>query len=78
MGVNIFSEPKELMKWAIKLANELGGQKVEKTPMLVSFNMNKVDELVEEFVKDFNFHMVAKEEQETAVFQGKDIVLEEE
>ena len=55
MGGNIFSEPKELKKWAIKLANELGGQKVEKTPMLVSFNMNKVDELVEEFVKDLIF-----------------------
>jgi len=41
---NLFNEPKLLKNWAIKLANELGGQKVKK--------------LIDQFVIDHNTNMV--------------------
>ena len=37
---NIFEEPKELKKWAIKLANACGGQKVEKTLIMTKVNFS--------------------------------------
>ena len=51
---NIFSEPKELKKWAIKLANACGGQKVEKTLVMTSINPQRITELMDEFVQDHN------------------------
>tara|TARA_R100001530_G_scaffold114406_1_gene81367 strand:- start:960 stop:1181 length:222 start_codon:yes stop_codon:yes gene_type:complete len=55
--INIFVDPKELKKWAIKLANELGGQKVEKQTLLVPFRIDKVDKLIEKFVAHYNYNM---------------------
>jgi hypothetical protein len=51
---NIFDEPKELKKWAIKLANACGGQRVEKTLVMTKVNPQRVAELMDEFVKDHN------------------------
>ena len=51
---NMFSEPKLLKAWAIKLANACGGQKVEKTLMMTKLNPQRVAELMDEFVKDHN------------------------
>tara|TARA_R100000951_G_C2610507_1_gene171087 strand:+ start:35 stop:235 length:201 start_codon:yes stop_codon:yes gene_type:complete len=51
---NIFDEPKELKKWAIKLANSCGGQRVEKTLVMTKVNPQRVAELMDEFVKDHN------------------------
>jgi len=51
---NIFDEPKELKKWAIKLANACGGQKVEKSIMLTKTNPQRIRELMDEFVNDHN------------------------
>ena len=51
---NIFEEPKELKKWAIKLANACGGQKVEKTLIMTKVNPQRVAELMDNFVQDDN------------------------
>lgn len=51
---NIFEEPKELKKWAIKLANACGGQKVEKTLIMTKVNPQRVAELMDNFVQDHN------------------------
>jgi hypothetical protein len=51
---NIFDEPKELKKWAIKLANACGGQRVEKTLVMTKVNPQRVSELMDEFVNDHN------------------------
>ncbi len=51
---NIFSTPKELKTWAIKLANACGGQKVEKSQILTKLNANRVDELSSDFEQSDN------------------------
>ena len=51
---NIFESPKELKKWAIKLANACGGQRVEKTLVMTKVNPQRVTELMDEFVNDHN------------------------
>lgn len=51
---NIFDEPKELKKWAIKLANACGGQQVSTSPLLTRLNTKRIGELLDEFVKDHN------------------------
>ena len=51
---NIFESPKELKKWAIKLANACGGQRVEKTLVMTKVNPQRVSELMDEFVNDHN------------------------
>jgi len=51
---NIFNEPKELKRWAIKLANACGGQRVEKTLVMTKVNPQRITELMDEFVKDHN------------------------
>jgi hypothetical protein len=61
---NIFSTPKELKTWAIKLANACGGQKVEKTQILTKLNANRVDELIAEFEHSYNEQLVKKQENE--------------
>ena len=55
---NIFIEPKVLKNWAIKLANELGGQRVEKTATLNPMRLNKVKKLIDQFVVDHNTNMI--------------------
>ena len=61
---NLFAEPKLLKNWAIKLANELGGQKVEKTPVLIQLRYEKIAELVDKFVKDHNEYILIMNEEE--------------
>jgi len=56
---NVFAEEKELKKWAIELANALGGQRVEKTPMLTTTKLDKVTKLIDRFVIDHNENMIA-------------------
>ena len=51
---NIFDEPKELKKWAIKLANACGGQRVEKTLIMTKVIPQRVTELMDEFVESHN------------------------
>jgi|TARA_R100001463_G_scaffold24810_4_gene59056 hypothetical protein len=51
---NIFESPKELKKWAIKLANACGGQRVEKTLIMTKVNPQRVTELMDEFVESHN------------------------
>ena len=60
---NIFSTPKELKTWAIKLANACGGQKVEKSNILTKINMQRVNELLGQFEQDHTV-MIAKQQQE--------------
>ena len=55
---NIFIEPKVLKNWAIKLANELGGQRVEKTAVLTPVRMDRVKKLIDQFVVDHNTNMI--------------------
>lgn len=61
---NIFSTPKELKTWAIKLANACGGQKVEKSQILTKLNANRVDELIAEFEHSYNEQLIKKQEDE--------------
>ena len=62
---NIFSEPKLLKSWAIQLANNLGGQRVEKTPVLTNVNGEKVNALLNIFAKDYDEQIkLSKIEQE--------------
>lgn len=65
-NANIFHQEKELKKWAIKLANELGGQRVKTTPVLTPCRIDKVKKLIDQFVIDHNENMVAvlRKEQE--------------
>lgn len=51
---NIFDEPRELKKWAIKLANACGGQQVSTSPILTKLNTKRIGELLDEFVNDHN------------------------
>ena len=51
---NIFDDPKSIKRWAIKLANACGGQKVEKSIVLTSLNTKRIAELLDEFVQDHN------------------------
>ena len=60
---NIFNEPKELKKWAIKLANACGGQRVEKTLVMTKVNPQRIIELMDEFVKDHNENTIKIAEQ---------------
>ena len=60
---NIFSTPKELKTWAIKLANACGGQKVEKSNILTKINMQRVNDLLGQFEQDHTV-MIAKQQQE--------------
>jgi len=60
---NIFDEPKELKKWAIKLANACGGQRVEKTLVMTKVNPQRVAELMDEFVNDHNENTIKIAEQ---------------
>lgn len=53
---DIFKEPKELKKWAIKLANACGGQQVSTTPILTKLNTQRIGELLDEFVMYHNQH----------------------
>ena len=64
---NIFSETKELKKWAINLANACGGQEVSQTSIkLNKHNIAKVDNLIEQFVVDFNFNMQQANEEKVS------------
>jgi len=51
---NIFDDPKSIKKWAIKLANACGGQKVEKSIVFTSLNTKRIAELLDQFVQDHN------------------------
>jgi len=51
---NMFQEPKVLKTWAINLANALGGQRVDKSAILVQLNTKKVNILLDEFVLAYN------------------------
>ena len=55
---NLFSAPKALKKWAIKLANACRGQEVQQTSIkLNKYDVHTIDKLIEQFVVDFNFNM---------------------
>lgn len=56
---NIFSEPKELQRWAIQLANACGGMQVEKTMIIKKTNANKIAALMDRFVADHNENTIA-------------------
>ena len=60
---NIFESPKELKKWAIKLANACGGQRIEKTLVMTKVNPQRVTELMDEFVNDHNENTIKIAEQ---------------
>ena len=69
--MNIFTEQKELKKWAVAMANACGGQEVSQTSIkLNNINPTKVASLTEKFVTDYNEMMYSsmalddKEEEE--------------
>ena len=64
---NLFGEPNYLKKWAIQLANACGGQTVERTLVIKETNVSKVDELIEQFVKDHNDMVIQIHEVEKAM-----------
>jgi|TARA_R100001463_G_scaffold125725_1_gene183222 hypothetical protein len=56
---NIFTEKKEMKKWAIAMANACGGQEVSWTSLkLNSHNPLKVQQLTTQFVEDYNAQML--------------------
>lgn len=59
MTEGLFSEPKNLKNWAIKLANACGGQKVEKSIILTKTNPQRIRELLDEFVEEHNKQTLA-------------------
>ena len=77
---NIFSTPQELKQWAIELANACGGAKVYKSKILAKANPEQANKLLERFAVDYNDQVVqaSQETDNTVMFQGKDIELEEE
>jgi len=62
---NIFSEPKQLKKWAIQVADACGGQRLEKGPLISALDTRKLDILVAEFVLAYNYHYEILQEQTT-------------
>jgi len=62
---NIFDEPKSIKTWAIKLANACGGQKVEKSLVFTKLNVQRIGELLDEFVNDHNENTMKIAEQLT-------------
>lgn len=70
---NIFDEPKELKKWAIKLANACGGQQVSTSPLLTKLNTKRIGELLDEFVQDHNENtMRVAKELESSIINNTD------
>ena len=49
---NIFNEPKELKKWAIKLANACGGQRVEKTLVMTKVNPQRTIKIAKQMEEE--------------------------
>jgi len=57
--MNIFTEQKELKKWAIAIANACGGQEVSQTSIKLNKpNPNKITTLTTKFVEDYNEMMM--------------------
>ena len=57
---NIFNQPKLLRNWAVNLIGVLGNPALQQIP-----NIDKVDELITQFVSDYNsqWEEVQKEEE---------------
>ena len=80
---NIFDNPKSIKRWAVKLANACGGQKVETGILLTSLNTQRIGELLDEFVADHNENtqkiaMQIQEEETITDINGYEIKEEEE
>ena len=54
---NIFSDPKLLKEWAIKVSNACGGLQMSTSPILKKTDTKVLDVLVEKFVHDYNEQM---------------------
>tara|TARA_Y100001938_G_C8056328_1_gene414571 strand:- start:325 stop:531 length:207 start_codon:yes stop_codon:yes gene_type:complete len=54
---NIFSDPKLLKEWAIKVSNACGGLQMTTSPILKKTDTKVLDVLVEKFVHDYNEQM---------------------
>ncbi len=54
---NIFSDPKLLKEWAIKVSNACGGLQMTTSPILKKTDIKVLDVLVEKFVHDYNVQM---------------------
>tara|TARA_R100000697_G_scaffold105960_1_gene120148 strand:- start:197 stop:403 length:207 start_codon:yes stop_codon:yes gene_type:complete len=54
---NIFSDPKLLKEWAIKVSNACGGLQMTTSPILKKTDRKVLDVLVEKFVHDYNEQM---------------------
>lgn len=70
---NLFSEPKNLKKWAINLANACGGMEVTTHSLkLNKHNLAKVDKLIEQFVVDYNYNMQLANEERVKANEGEE------
>lgn len=62
--MSIFSDPKKLQDWAIKLANSCGGFKYTKTLEVQPPDVDKVNKLLDEFVLSFDATIEARDNAE--------------
>ena len=55
--MTLFSDPKLLKEWAIKVSNACGGLQMTTSPILKKTDTKVLDVLVEKFVHDYNEQM---------------------
>lgn len=56
--MNLFENKEEMQKWAIAMANACGGMKVELSLAIMKADPQKVQELTQQFVSDYNAKMI--------------------
>ena len=57
-SLNLFENKEEMQKWAIAMANACGGMKVELSLAIMKADPQKVQELTQQFVSDYNAKMI--------------------
>lgn len=57
-SLNLFEDKKEMKKWAVAMANACGGMRAELTLQMSKPDPEKVTELTQQFVSDYNVKMI--------------------
>ena len=56
--MKLFEDKKEMKKWAVAMANACGGMRAELTMQMSKADPNKVTQLTQQFVSDYNTKMI--------------------
>jgi len=56
--LNLFEDKKEMKSWAVAMANACGGMRAELTMQMSKADPDKVTQLTQQFVSDYNAKMI--------------------